>query len=284
MTPPALVDIGINLAHDSYDHDRDEVIARAQASGVLRMVVTGSSLESTARAIELCRAHPDLMRATAGVHPHHAERFAAGDSARLAALMSDPMVTSAGECGLDYFRNFSCPKAQREAFARQLEMAVAARKPVFLHQRDAHADFMAILREHLSGISRAVVHCFTGTGDELEDYLVAGLYIGVTGWVCDERRGLAVKALTREIPLDRLMIETDGPYLLPRNLPHKPSHRRNEPRYLPYVLDAIAEVREESAAAIADATTRNALMFFDLPPLQQAARPSSAEPRLDLRN
>jgi TatD DNase family protein len=267
MTPPALVDIGINLAHDSYDHDRDEVIARALAAGVCRMVITGSSLDSTARAIELCRQHPDLMRATAGVHPHHAEAFAAGDEARLAALMSDPMVTAAGECGLDYFRNFSCPKAQRDAFARQLGIAVAAGKPLFLHQRDAHADFIAILREYLREIPRAVVHCFTGTGDELEDYLAAGLYVGITGWICDERRGLGVKALTREIPLDRLMIETDGPYLLPRNLPRKVSHRRNEPMYLPYILEAISEVRTEPVAEIADAVTRNALIFFDLPPL-----------------
>ncbi|MCU0975325.1 MAG: TatD family hydrolase [Steroidobacteraceae bacterium] len=281
MTRPVLVDIGINLAHDSYDHDRDDVIARALAAGVARMVVTGSSLESTARAIELCRQHPGLMRATAGVHPHHAEGFTPGDGARLAALMSDPMVTAGGECGLDYFRNFSCPKAQRDAFARQLEVAVAAGKPVFLHQRDAHADFMAILRDYLPNISRAVVHCFTGTGDELQDYLAAGLYVGITGWVCDERRGLGVKALTRDIPLDRLMIETDGPYLLPRNLPRKVSHRRNEPMYLPYVLRAISEARTEPPTEIADAATANALIFFDLPPLEDGAdHAGTASPQL----
>lgn len=268
MTPLSLVDIGINLAHDSYDHDRDEVIARAHAAGVARMVVTGSSLDSTARAIELCREHPQVMRATAGVHPHHAEAFSVEDGPRLAALMADPMVASAGECGLDYFRNFSCPKAQRDAFARQLEIAAAAGKPVFLHQRDAHADFMAILRDYLPDISKAVVHCFTGSGPELDEYLAEGLYIGITGWVCDERRGLAVKELTRRIPLDRLMIETDGPYLLPRNLPEKVSHRRNEPVYLPFVLKAISEVRTEPAEEIAAASTANAMIFFGLPPLR----------------
>jgi TatD DNase family protein len=265
MAPQQLIDIGINLAHDSYDHDRDEVIARALAAGVVRMVVTGSTIDSTARAIELCRRHPGLLRATAGVHPHHAEAFPAEDAPALAALMADPMVAAAGECGLDYFRNFSCPRAQRDAFVRQLELAVAAGKPVFLHQRDAHADFMAILREQLPNISRAVVHCFTGTGDELEEYLAAGLYVGITGWVCDERRGLGVKALTREIPLDRLMIETDGPYLLPRNLPRKVSHRRNEPMYLPYILHSISEVRAEPIDQIAAAATRNSLIFFGLP-------------------
>ncbi len=268
MAPHTLVDIGINLAHDSYDHDRDDVIARALEAGVARMVVTGSSLESIAKAIELCRQHPQLMRTTAGVHPHLADGFAAGDAEALAALLADPMIVSAGECGLDYFRNFSDPAAQRRAFERQLQVAVAAGKPLFLHQRDAHADFMAILREHLPDISRAVVHCFTGSGDELQDYLAAGLYVGITGWVCDERRGLEVKRLTREIPLDRLMIETDGPYLLPRNLTAKVSHRRNEPMYLPYVLQAIAEERPELIEEIAAATTRNALVFFGLPPLE----------------
>jgi TatD DNase family protein len=208
------------------------------------------------------------MRATAGVHPHHADGFTTADAEALAALLADPMVSSAGECGLDYYRNFSAPEAQREAFSRQLALAVDARKPVFLHQRDAHPDFMAILREHLPDISRAVVHCFTGSGDELQDYLAAGLSVGITGWICDERRGLGVKALTREIPLDRLMIETDGPYLLPRNLPAKVSHRRNEPKYLPYILSALSEVRPEPPVDIAAATTSNALVFFGLPPIE----------------
>jgi len=267
MPPPALIDIGINLAHDSYDHDRAEVIARAEAAGVVRMVVTGSTLDSTARAIELCQQWPGRLRATAGVHPHHAAEFTVDDEPRLQALLADPLVVAAGECGLDYFRDFAPRSEQRRAFARQLELAVSGGKPVFLHQRDAHADFMAVLGDYLPSISRAVVHCFTGDGDELARYLERGLYVGVTGWICDERRGLGVKALMREIPLERLMIETDGPYLLPRNLPRKPSHRRNEPKYLPYILDAICEVRKEPRGEIAAATRRNAEIFFDLPSL-----------------
>lgn len=268
MQPHPLVDIGINLAHDSFDHDRAEVIARAVGAGVERLVVTGSSLESTARAIELCRHWPDRLRATAGIHPHHAREFPDSDLPRLEALLADPMVTSAGECGLDYFRNFSPPGEQRRAFAAQLELAARLGKPVFLHQRDAHSDFMRVLSDYLPHISTAVVHCFTGTGDELLDYLAAGLSVGITGWICDERRGLGVRELVREIPLDRLMIETDGPYLMPRNIVPKPSHRRNEPMYLPYILNSICEVRGDSPEAIAAATTRNALAFFDLPPLR----------------
>jgi TatD DNase family protein len=270
MQPHALVDIGINLAHDSYDHDRAEVIARAVEAGVERLVVTGSSLASTARAIELCRQWPDRLRATAGIHPHHARDFPESDRPGLEALLQDPMVTSAGECGLDYFRNFSPHADQRRAFATQLELAARLGKPVFLHQRDAHEDFMSVLRDYLPNISKAVVHCFTGSGDELQDYLAAGLFVGLTGWICDERRGLGVRQLIPEIPLDRLMIETDGPYLMPRNVTPRPSHRRNEPMYLRYIFNSICEVRTEAPEAIAAATTHNAMIFFDLPPLADA--------------
>ena len=257
-----LVDIGINLAHDSFDADRHEVVSRAQAVGVGHMVVTGSSLDSTARAIEICRQWPSVMRATAGVHPHHAAEFPDSDLPRLAALMDDPLVAAAGECGLDYYRNFSPHADQRRAFAGQLALAAERGKPVFLHQRDAHADFLAVLDDYLPTLSRAVVHCFTGAATELDDYLERGLYIGITGWIADERRGLGVKALVPRIPLDRLMLETDGPYLLPRNIQPRPKDRRNETKYLPYVLQCVSEVRPEDHEEIARSTTRNALFFF----------------------
>jgi len=265
MQPHSLVDIGINLAHDGYDHDRAEVVARAVAAGVTRMVVTGSSLDSARRAIEICRGWPQLMRATAGIHPHHSAEFPDSDLPRLAELLADPMVTSAGECGLDYFRDFSPRDEQRRAFAGQLELAAGLDRPVFLHQRDAHADFMSILSDYLPRLPRAVVHCFTGTGDELQEYLARGLSVGVTGWICDERRGAGVLQLVPEIPLERLMIETDGPYLMPRNIQPRPAHRRNEPMYLRHVFDAICTVRPEPPGQIAAATSENAVHFFDLP-------------------
>jgi TatD DNase family protein len=265
MQTSPLVDIGINLAHDSYDHDRADVVERAVAAGISRMVITGSSLESAARAIEICHRWPMLMRATAGIHPHHAREFPDSELPRLRALLQDPLVTSAGECGLDYFRDFSPREDQRRVFAAQLGLAAELGKPVFLHQRDAHGDFMDILGDYLPKLPRAVVHCFTGSGEELDAYLDHGLYIGITGWVCDERRGMAVKALVPRIPLERLMIETDGPYLMPRNLRPRPSHRRNEPMYLRAVFDSICEVRHEPPLEIAARTTYNALFFFDLP-------------------
>ena len=267
MQPHALVDIGINLAHDSYDHDREQVVERALAAGVQRMVVTGSSLDSARRAIDICARWPGLMRATAGIHPHHAAEFPDSDLPRLAELLADPMATSAGECGLDYFRDFSPRDEQRRAFVGQLELAARLGKPVFLHQRDAHADFMAILSDYLPQLPRAVVHCFTGSGDELQQYLAAGLFVGITGWICDERRGTGVLQLTRDIPLQRLMIETDGPYLMPRNIRPKLNHRRNEPMYLLYVFNAICGVRAEDPAEIAAFTTRNAIKFFGLEPI-----------------
>ena len=268
MQPHALVDIGINLAHDSYDHDREQVVERALAAGVQRMVVTGSSLDSARRAIGICGRWPGLMRATAGIHPHHAADFPDSHLSQLAGLLADPMVTSAGECGLDYFRDFSPRDEQRRAFTGQLELAAQLGKPVFLHQRDAHADFMAILSDYLPRLPRAVVHCFTGSGDELERYLAEGLFVGITGWICDERRGAGVLELVPEIPLHRLMIETDGPYLMPRNIQPKPSHRRNEPMYLQHVFDAICEIRAEDAAEIAAITSRNAMEFFGLPSIE----------------
>ncbi len=259
-----LVDIGINLAHDSYERDRAEVIARARQAGVVAMIVTGSTLEDSARAIALCRGRPGMLRATAGVHPHHATTLREGDAPRLADLLADPMTVAAGECGLDYFRNFSPPAEQRRAFGLQLRLARDHSRPLFLHQRDAHADFLAMLREHADLASRAVLHCFTGGVGELEDCLAVGLHIGVTGWVCDERRGQALRESVVRIPGDRLMLESDGPYLLPRTLQPKPPHRRNEPMYLPFVLAAVAQCRGQEPQAVAAAATAIACRFFGL--------------------
>lgn len=257
-----LVDIGLNLAHDSFDHDRDAVVARAVDSGVRHMVITGSTLASTRAAIAIARQSPGIFRATAGIHPHHAREFADADLPELRSLLQAPEVGAAGECGLDYFRNFSPHEDQERVFRRQLELAVDCGKPVFLHQRDAHDAFTAILREFRPRLADGVAHCFTGDARELRDYLDLGLAIGITGWICDERRGRHLRDLVGSIPLDRLMIETDAPYLLPRDLVPKPSHRRNEPAYLPHILRTVAECRREPPAAVAAATTANALRFF----------------------
>jgi len=264
MVSPVLVDIGANLAHDSFDRDRAAVIERAAQAGVAAMVVTGSTVADSARALALCRQWPQRLRATAGVHPHHAAGFAQADVAELSDLLDDPMAVAAGECGLDYFRNFSPPADQRRAFALQLRLAAERGCPLFLHQRDAHADFLAMLREHPGPASRAVLHCFTGGPAELEDCLALGLSIGVTGWICDERRGQALRESVPRIPDDGLLIETDAPYLLPRTLKPAPAHRRNEPMYLPLVLAETARCRGQPPEMVAACSTANACRLFEL--------------------
>jgi TatD DNase family protein len=262
--PPQLIDIGVNLAHDSYDADRDAVITRARHAGVIQMLVTGSTLASSNAAIALARAHPGQLFATAGVHPHHAHELSAPAILELEQLARDDEVVAVGECGLDYFRNFSAPAAQQQAFHRQLELAARIGKPVFLHQRDAHADFVAILSEHAANW-RGVAHCFTGAGAELDCYLQLGLAIGITGWICDERRGAHLAALMPRIPAGRLLLESDGPYLLPRDLSPKPASRRNEPAYLPQVAGAVARARGEDVATLAHSSTAAARALFKLP-------------------
>jgi TatD DNase family protein len=257
-----LIDIGANLTHDSFDDDRNEVIQRAADAGVHRMILTGSSEQGSRDALALAETRPGKLYATAGVHPHHASDYSELVHNTLAELTDNEVVVAVGECGLDYFRNFSPQDHQRSAFRRQLELAMKTQLPVFLHQRDAHADFVEILSPAMGDISRAVAHCFTGGAEELGAYLDLGLYIGITGWVCDERRGKNLKDIIGQIPLDRLMIETDAPYLLPRTLRPKPKTRRNEPMYLREVLRVVAEAMNLSELDVAAATTDNAERFF----------------------
>lgn len=259
-----LIDIGSNLTHDSFAADRDAVMARALQAGVRRQIVTGADLASSKQAAALAAEHPACLWSTAGVHPHHARSFSASLGAELIELLRLESVVAVGECGLDYFRNLSPLAAQRKAFIAQLEIATQVRKPVFLHQRDAHGDFAAILQDFAGQLRGGVAHCFTGGEFELEAYLAMGLYIGITGWACDERRGIALRSSVPRIPLDRMLIETDAPYLLPRDLAPITKSRRNEPCYLPHIAATVAGLRGESVEAIGTATTRNAVALFGL--------------------
>jgi TatD DNase family protein len=258
-----LIDIGSNLTHASFAGDLDAVIARAVHAGVTRQIVTGADLASSRAGAALALAHPRLW-STAGVHPHHAATCDAAVRDALRELLRQPRVVAVGECGLDYYRNLAPPAAQRTAFIAQLELAVGVAKPVFLHQRDAHADFTAILRDFDGRLHGGVAHCFTGDRGQLEDYLALGLCIGVTGWVNDERRGTALRDAVPHIPSDRLMVETDAPYLLPRDLSPKPASRRNEPENLPHIVRTVAHLRHESFERVAASTTQTASEFFGL--------------------
>jgi TatD DNase family protein len=255
-----LVDIGANLTHASFREDLDAVLDRARRAGVGTIIVTGTSIEESRRAAELAAAHG--LYATAGVHPHHARDCDAGTIPALRAIAALPQVVALGECGLDYNRNYSPHPDQEKWFVAQLELAAEVGKPLFLHSRDAHPRFAQILRHHRVG--KAVAHCFTGEAAELHAYLELGLYVGITGWICDERRGGHLVELVKKIPQDRLLLETDAPYLTPRDLHPQPKARRNEPAFLPHIARAVARARGEPAEALAEAAARNATRFFGL--------------------
>jgi TatD DNase family protein len=255
-----LVDIGANLTHASFRDDLDAVLARAHEHGVRTIVVTGSAVEESRRAAALAESHG--LYATAGVHPHNARDCDAQTIAALREIAAHPRIVAIGECGLDYNRNYSPHPDQERWFVAQLELAAELGKPLFLHSRDAHPRFAEILRNLRVG--KAVAHCFTGEADELRAYLDLDLYIGITGWICDERRGRHLVALVKEIPQERLLLETDAPYLTPRDLQPQPKARRNEPAYLPHILRAVARARGEAPEALAAATTRNAKALFGI--------------------
>lgn len=260
--PAPFFDIGLNLAHDSFDADRAAVLKRAHAAGVTRMLVTGSSVAQSGAALALTREHPDSLRATVGIHPHHASEWQAATRAQLLDMLASPLALAVGECGLDYFRNFSSHADQERAFHEQLGLAAETGKPVFLHQRDAHEPFLAILREHRARLASGVAHCFTAGLEEARAYLDLGLHIGITGWLCDERRGRHLQEVVRYVPRERLLIETDAPYLLPRDLQPQPKNRRNEPVWLPHIAATIARLRGETLGEVALYTTQNALELF----------------------
>jgi len=238
---------------------------RAAGAGVDRIIITGSSDESNVQAARLAQRFPGTLYSTAGVHPHHASDYTDDSDALIRSLIENDAVVAVGECGLDYYRNLSPREAQLRAFRRQLDIARDSGLPVFLHQRDAHDDLVAVLEPVLPDLSRAVAHCFTGGVEALREYVSMDLYVGITGWICDERRGKHLHDIVSIIPDDKLLIETDAPYLLPRTIRPRPRSRRNEPMYLPEVLRVVAEARAQTTAHVARITTSNAMRFFGIP-------------------
>lgn len=260
----SIVDIGVNLMHRSFSADREMVVRRAQDAGVSVMIMTGTSLRNSQDSAKYTERLPGVLYSTAGVHPHDARHCNTGTLNALQNLAKQHTVVAVGECGLDFDRDFSPRPDQERWFDAQIALACQVKKPLFLHERSAHRRFVDILQSHMGQFNKAVVHCFTGTADELRRYLDMGLYIGITGWICDERRGQQLRGLVKHIPLDRLMIETDAPFLTPRTMNTRPPNGRNEPAFLPYVAKAIAQATGRSAQEIAEATTRTACSFFGL--------------------
>jgi len=255
-----MIDIGCNLTHTSFQHDLAEVIDRARGAGVTGLIVTGTTVAESGHAIDIAERFD--LHCTVGVHPHHARDCDASTIPSLRELSRHPRVVAIGECGLDFNRNYSPHPSQEDWFVAQIDLAREVGKPLFLHSRDAHPRFSEILKDKRVG--HAVAHCFTGEKEELHAYLDLGLYIGITGWICDERRGRHLLELVRDVPRERLLLETDAPYLTPRDMKPQPKSRRNEPAFLPHILKAVARALGRSVEEVAAQTTQNARRFFSL--------------------
>ena len=259
-----LVDVGVNLTNKSLQQDLDGVMQRARDAGVIQMVITGTSITESRHAITICEQYPDHLVSTCGVHPHHASEWNEDSRAELENMARQSCVRAIGETGLDFNRNYSPQAAQEMVFQQQMELAATLQMPLFCHQRDAHERFVAMLLEHRGDISKLVVHCFTDSREALMDYLDLDCYIGITGWICDERRGLDLQQLVKLIPDNRLLLETDAPYLLPRNIQPRPSSRINEPAYLPHILENVAFHQGKTVELLARQSLQNSRAFFDL--------------------
>lgn len=262
------IDIGINLTNRQFQNDADDIIQNALDADVVQMVLTGTSVRNSEESARIAAAYPGVLYSTAGIHPHDAKSFDGQSIAKLKALLQKKQVVSVGECGLDFDRDFSPRDKQEQCYKAQLELAIAVQKPLFLHERAAFNRFIAITSEYLPQLPKAVVHCFTGSLQEAKTYLDKGFYLGFTGAISDVNRFAHLKEVVHYVPLDRLLIETDAPFMLPKNVPKtiltKYHERRNEPAFLPYVAGTIAQFKGVGLDVVAKHSTENAEAFFGM--------------------
>jgi len=281
-----IVDIGANLTNKKFSRDLDQVIQRATDSGVSKIMVTGTSLHSTKEALRLTRLYPDILYSTAGIHPHDAKSWDEETYNELKDAARCAECVAIGECGLDFNRNFSPPEMQIEVFEKQVMLACELGKPLFLHERDAHAEMVAILERFVDRLPPCVIHCFTGNREQAIKYLQLGCYIGLTGYLWKDKSENGVRRILEEgvIPLDKLLVETDAPFMYPNTRASKlPQHikdcltersvtflqryctfQRNEPCSLPVTVEMIAAYLNKTPEEVALATTFNALKVFGL--------------------
>lgn len=259
-----LFDIAVNASNKQLIGHFDELLERSIAAGVDKWLMVGTDVEESRDVLKLSKADPQgkHLYCTAGVHPHDAKSVDDDYIEQLRILHRNDRVVAVGECGLDFNRDYSPRPVQEKVFSEQLALAAELGKPVFMHERDASIRFANIYSQFSGDIAKGVVHCFTGEKPALMQYLDMGLYIGITGWICDERRGLELRELLQYIPLDRLMLETDAPFLLPRSLRPKPKSRRNEPAYLTHVAQTVAEILGQDEKTVFDTTYQNSCRFF----------------------
>lgn len=257
-----MIDICCNLTHPALNSQLTDILERARQAGVRTMIIPGSDVEDSAAALKLVTQYTNSLWACVGVHPHHATQWDDSSYDTLKRLATNFKVLAIGETGLDYYRNLSTPKTQQFVFEKQIELAIDTGLPLFMHQRDAHEDFINILRPYRKHITNAVVHCFTGNRTMLEDYLDIDLYIGITGWICDERRAKDLRNAITAIPEHRLMLETDAPYLIPRSLGKRFYSKPNEPSFLPHIALHIAQRRNVEINDLISQTVNNSCNFY----------------------
>lgn len=282
-----IVDIGANLTNKKFSRDLDSVVQRAKDAGVTKIMVTGTSLQSSRDSLRLSRLYPNVLYATAGIHPHDAKSWEEDDTlSALKDMARNPECVAIGECGLDFNRNFSPPHTQLEVFEKQIVLACELGKPLFIHERDAHVEMVELLGRYRTRLPTCVIHCFTGTKDQAQTYLSMGFYLGLTGYVWKDKSEDGVRRLLQDniIPLDRLLVETDAPFMYPNTRASRlPQHvknaiterstmflqryctfQRNEPCSLPVTVEMIAAYLNKTPEEIALATTFNALKVFGL--------------------
>jgi len=257
----SLADAGINLFSEQFNQDRAEVIQRAREAGVRQLLLISSDVAEANLNLQACHDFAGLVT-TAGVHPHQAARVSDDWSNQLTELLALPQVVAVGECGLDFHRDFSPRPQQIAVFEQQLELAEQTNKAVYLHERDAFDTQISLLKNCVQ--LQGVAHCFTGNTSQLKAYLDLGLYVGITGWLCDERRNQDLVEALQYLPLDRLLLETDAPYLLPRTLPNKPKNRRNESAFLVEVAAQVARLKQCSVGEVIRQSSNNFNQLFGI--------------------
>lgn len=258
-----LVDTHTHVQMRQFESDRERVIAAARADGIARMIVPGTDVATSRTAVALAQAHPGVVFAGVGTHPHDAETLTPEALAQERELATAPGVVAIGEIGLDYYRDLSPREVQRAALVAQIGLARDLDLPIILHNRESHADMVALLRAHASGV-RGVFHCFIGDQAMATDALDLGFYLSFAGPLTYPRNA-ELRAVAAWAPLDRILIETDAPYLAPQPVRGK----RNEPRYVAMVAQVLAEARGLPVAEVAAATAANAATLFHLPPLER---------------
>lgn len=256
-----LFDSHCHLDDKSYDKDRNEVIKRAKEAGVMAAMIVGVSQQSSAVAVELAESHHGLY-ASVGIHPHEAKECSQAMLDFLVHLSKSPKVKAWGEIGLDFNRMYSPRQDQEKWFIKQLETAETLNLPLIFHERDSNGRFLELLKAHRNKLRGGVVHCFSGNKAEMAAYIDLGLYIGITGIVTIHKRGASLRKLIPLIPADRILVETDAPYLTPA--PEKNRTRRNEPAFVKSTLLKIAEILDDDPEHLATLTWENTCRLFGI--------------------